>query len=349
MMASPVPPCPLIPEALVKLIVTTDASTHCATIASVTSDLAYAVDNSSLQGPEFLLLQKQLSRFERFDQLLSRDKSHEVLPHPKMKTILHNMLAYERESLKKNILSRKAAIVDKMWSDFEYLFTKEIHEPVNVQNFIIDLVINMVIITGESYTQQLFNDDEKKQVKGLNDQIKAARDAYNAKKAEITATTNQAISLLAQGFQSSLTAIQNTEGVAPTRFAQEITYINRMINLTKPACQLLVNPIQQDLFFNAAPMSTPNNGYKWYNVYQITDWEFDSQLGGFIQRGPTGSQPAYIQQSLCQQWQSKTSTPGKGPACVWTNGQITADSNSGCFNSIFTRVLYIGINLFYRY
>jgi hypothetical protein len=321
-----------LPDTLIKLIIETTPEEHKTTLASVAKYLR--ANQHTLHKDDKLLVQKQIARFEKFYSLLSAHSCHGQKAHPKLQALLLSMLTAEQQAHKKHTRHGKV-MHEKMWTDFEYLFSKELHEKVSVQNFIIELVIQMVIISGESYTQQLFSDEDKATRDKLIKQIQAVQQQYIDKKDALSATTSNSITALAEGFQTALQGIQNTTGAAQTRLIQEMTYINRLSNISTQPQTLLIGQILVDQFYGASQMITPSNGYTWHNFYQKSDWEFDTQLGGFVQRGATGSQSGLIQQELCAQWQGETDTTG--PTCTATgNVVVKADSNQGGQNYIFT-------------
>lgn len=215
------------------------------------------------------------------------------------------------------------------------------NELVHPQNFIIDLIINMVIISGENYAKKLFSKSDLKAENALNAQIRAAQQSYQATQNKIDQNIPTLMGQINSAATAALNTITQTKTAAQTQFGQEITYINQLINVSKPAQEFFVQTIPFDLAFARAPMLTPANGHTWYNVYQTSDWEFDPRLRGFIQRAASpGSQPGYIRGALCQQWGSQSSDSSKTPTCTYFDGtksvSISANSLIGSQNYIFT-------------
>lgn len=317
----------VLPERLTQLVVQTTPEEHGATINALVCTLRdlHAAEPSPL-------LDKQLTRFERIDTALKKSTKKVAKPNVKLQLFLSKMLEHER-----TVCTTEA---DKMWSDFESL-CQELHQGVSVQNFIIDLIINMVIISGESYAQSLFSQQDQQEQAALTNQIKIVQQNYQAAQANIAFQAQQLVSNLSQNFTAAQKQIVQAQGTATAQLGQEMTYISRLIGVYTPASESVVEPIGFDLLFGASTMHTPANGYIWRNIYQNADWQFDPQLGGFIQRGATGSQPGYIRQSLCSQWQS--SNGGSGPACVaypgaksLSNNPLTIASSQGAQNYIAT-------------
>ena len=200
-----------------------------------------------------------------------------------LKYVISKALRQERMLLARERDIRKADQVGKFWQRFAAL-RDDLSQSVTPQNFIIDMLINIIIVSGESYAQELFSAEDKAEEDTLTGKIKKVQQQFKDTQNQMKQKTGQLIKNLSKDFSTQAQNIKKTLGYAQEQFAQEVTYVQRMINLSMPPLRFIVDGIPGDLFFKAAPMKVPGN-YPWYNVYQIPDWAFDPVSASFIQRG----------------------------------------------------------------
>jgi len=252
-----------------------------------------------------------------FDNLEEKPKEH------KEKDLL-------AESLIRSYMQERArSAYASCWKEFAYLdahedltevlkekeegLASEEEDPstlVYVQNFIIDLLLNMVVTSGQQYASMLFNQQEQQEDAQLNQKIKDLQTQFKATQSSLAQQTEQTLKTIESEFSSQLDTIQKTTTAAQQEFLKEVQYVQRLVNLNVPSQQFLTDFTSRtslDVLFGSSTMLTPNNGTTWYNIFGRSyptqqDWEFDPDLQAFAQRGPLGAQPSSVINNLSQQW-----------------------------------------------
>lgn len=287
------------------LIIEIPVSEHYALVKAVYEQLVEQTESSCSS-----ILDQQIGRCHELAQVLLKRSGGESPLSSKgamLKQLMQAALAQERTFLSDQG-SSKRAVAGALWDTFELLL-KEAGQKVAPQGLILDLLLNVVVISGEQFAQDLFSQQDKEEEALLTARIKKVQEAFQATSTKMRQQTDVALKSLGHNFVAQIGAIQKELEYAQERFLQEVTYVQRLINLSVPPQRFIVNGIQAGRFFKASTMLTPSTSYPWHNVYQIDgDWTFDKNTGSFIQRGALGSQSGFILNALAnpQLWRSQT-------------------------------------------
>lgn len=225
-----------------------------------------------------------------------------------LKRLIEGALVQERTQI---VLDNPESI-KHFWDTFELLL-EESGQKVEPQNLIFDLLLNVVVVSGEQFAETLFTQEDKAEQKKLTDRITQIGQSYKETQVKMQQKTVSLLKNLNQSFTAQVGALQKSLGYAQSLFGQEVTYIQRLINLSVPPQRFVSTPVQTELFFKASPMTVPGSSFTWYNVFSSSgDWGFDESEGVFVQRGlGMGLQPASsasIKQNLAQPWSSSGGT-----------------------------------------
>ncbi len=246
--------------------------------------------------------------------------------HPELKEQEPKIICKEGRMLKQllesALLSEGAQTGEGIafWTSFE-LIVEESAQKVQPQNILFDLLLNVVIVSGEQFAQELFSADDKVEQQKLMDRVKKIAESYKATETKMQLRTGSSLKSINQNFVEAVGAIQKSLSYTQALFGQEVSYIQRLINLSIPPQLFVILPVETEHWFKASSMPVPNSTSNWYNIFPVGDWQFDDMGGFFVQRGLNiGAQPDLVKKGLQKPW---SSSPG-------------ADTDLADQNQIFT-------------
>jgi hypothetical protein len=176
-----------------------------------------------------------------------------------------------------------------------------INPPVVVQiaGLFVDIGMQIALTSGESYTEQLFGEDDQKEYKALMDQQTAIQRNFQSFQATLAQKTNDTVTQQSKAFTQKFEALNKQREFSQQRLIQEINYLSKSVDFSVPKTRYLSAPITYDQYFGASPMNMLPGIAPWYNVFQ-NSWLFDKTSMKFIQQSiiPFGSVYEAAQNSI---------------------------------------------------
>lgn len=152
--------------------------------------------------------------------------------------------------------------------------------------FIISLGLQALVMAGGSIAMQWEDDANRIAYEEANKAQNDITSSWQVFQNELAQEQQNVINAIEMAFTNSQKILSDYYEKNDAFLRQEIMYLNRSINLSKPLQRALVAPIIYDQYFSHAIMITPGNA-NWYNIYQVvgSDWGFDPSFNCFFQYG----------------------------------------------------------------
>jgi len=155
--------------------------------------------------------------------------------------------------------------------------------------FAIDMSAFSIIMAGGGMVTTWINEEDQKKFIALQKKSQKISASWKAFQNSMNAQQKDAAEAIINVFKSKQSDLSEKYKKTDEQLQQKILYLNRSINLAKPATRFVYDPVQFDQVFAASPMFTPESPYTWYNIFKVQpgDWEFNSETNSFWQYGLT--------------------------------------------------------------
>lgn len=168
-----------------------------------------------------------------------------------------------------------------------YLRAQQLSERVIPQfgvDTLIDFAIQGILMAGGGMAVQWIDQDDATTFANLSKQQNQIQQNWQTFLTGVQKNSQQIMTNVLSNFKNSLEKIQNIYSASNTLMQNEMQYLMRSLNVSQPRQVFLVGPMNYDLAFEAAPMTTPQP-YTWYNIAQVGDWQYDVSTNSFWQNG----------------------------------------------------------------